>query len=223
VSLKVYENIEQRSPEWYEARRGMVTASVVGQLITPKTVRPASNDYSRALTAQLVAERITGWVEPSFQSHDMLRGVLDEPVARKVYAETYAPVAECGFMVRSEDGWTLGWSPDGLVGEDGAVEIKCPRAKEHVRTVLADEVPIQYMPQCQAALLVSGREWLDFVSFCGGMQLWTKRVLPDERWAAAIIQAITEFETTAAEMVAEYAKRTDGLPMTERTFAELVV
>jgi hypothetical protein len=67
-------------------------------------------------------------------------------------------------MRRDEDGWTLGYSPDGLVGDDGLIEIKAPRAKTHLRTILADEVPAHYMAQCQAGLLVTGRKWIDFVS-----------------------------------------------------------
>src|SRR5690606_34186370 len=86
VSLHVYDDLIQGTDEWMEARRGIVTASVVGQLVTPKTIKPAANDHSRALVAQLVAERITGWSEDPYVSHDMLRGSLDEPVARALYA-----------------------------------------------------------------------------------------------------------------------------------------
>lgn len=213
MSLTSFPVMEQRSPEWYEARRGIVTASTVAQLITAKTVAVASNDYSRSLTAQLVAERITGRVEPTYQNNDMLRGILDEAVARQAYAEHHAPVDQCGFVIRAEHGWTLGWSPDGLVGDDGAIEVKCPRAKEHVRTILADEVPAQHVPQCQAALLVSGREWIDYVSFVGEMPLYVKRVEPDERWAAAIIKAVMQFEQTAEEMITDYRERVEGMPV----------
>ena len=119
-------------------------------------------------------------------------------------------------MLRVEDGWQLGYSPDGLVGTDGLIEIKSPRAKTHLNTILADEVPAFYMPQLQAGLLVSGRDWVDFVSYVGGMPLWVKRVLPDPRWFEAIVAAVTRFETTAAEMVAAYEQATKGLPQTER-------
>src|SRR5690606_36899576 len=135
-----------------------VTASVVGQLITTKTIKPAANDTSRALTALLVAERITGWSDPVYVSDDMMRGTLDEPVARDLYSKHYAPVVECGFMVRYEDGWRLGYSPDGLVGDDGLIEVKSRRAKAQLVTILADEVPASNMAQIQAGLLVSGRQ-----------------------------------------------------------------
>lgn len=216
MTLHIYDDVEQGTEEWLALRRGFVTASVVGQLITPKTVKPANNDYSRALTAALVAERITGYTEPVWVSADMERGTLSEPYARDIYAEHYAPVTETGFMVREFGEFKLGYSPDGLVGDDGLIEIKAPRQKTHLATILADEVPLEYMAQCQAGLLVSGRKWLDFISYCGGMPLFVKRVLPDERWQEAIELALTIFEGNAMQMISTYTAATEGKPQTER-------
>src|SRR5699024_982986 len=123
-------DLEQGSDEWLQQRCGMVTASVVGKLITTKTLKPADNDTSRGLTETLVAERITGHVEPTYVNDDMLRGIECEPLARDRYAECYAPVEQVGFMVQSFDnplGFDIGFSPDGLVGDSGLIEIKCPR------------------------------------------------------------------------------------------------
>jgi putative phage-type endonuclease len=138
------------------------------------------------MTAHDDAERITGWTEDTPMNSDMWRGVESEPFAREVYSDNYGEVTEVGFMRRDEDGWTLGYSPDGLVGDDGLIEIKAPRAKTHLRTILADEVPAHYMAQCQAGLLVTGRKWIDFVSYVGGMPLYVKRVEPDPAWFAVI-------------------------------------
>jgi hypothetical protein len=225
MTLQVFTELEQGTPEWLAARCGIVTASVVGQLITPKTVKPASNDYSRALAVTLTAERITGHVEPIHENQDMLRGTLDEPFARDKYAEHHAPVDEIGFMVRDDWGFRLGYSPDGLVGDDGLIEIKSRRAKKHLSTILADEVPLENLAQCQAGLLVSGREWLDYVSFCSGMPLYVKRVTPDPKWQAAILEAVAAFEEASAAMVADYTTRTANLPPTERLdhFAEMSI
>jgi len=223
MSLHTYPDLIQGSDAWLDARRGIVTASVVGQLVTPKTIKPADNDYSRALTALLVAERITGWSEPVYVSHDMLRGSLDEPVARGIYAEHYAPVAENGFMVRDDWGFRIGYSPDGLVGDDGLIEIKSRRPKKHLTTIIADEVPIEAVAQIQCGLLVSGRQWCEYVSFCGGMPLWRKRVEPDPRWFDAILAAVETFEQTAAEMVATYQAAVAGLPATERTTYDMEI
>jgi hypothetical protein len=272
MSLLTYNDIEQGTDEWYAARCGIVTASVVGQLITkgspdaiavpcprcqahaneacistarkvptpiktihdersavastlPPVYRVAVNDTSRALTATLVAERITGHVEPVRPSRDMERGTLDEPYARDKYSEHYAPAAQIGFMVRDDWGFRLGYSPDGVVGDDGLIEIKSRAQKKHLATILADQVPAENMAQCQAGLLVSGREWIDYVSYCGGMPLWTKRVTPDPRWFTAIIEAGEAFEANAAEMFERYTEATAGLPPTERIdhYAEMEI
>lgn len=217
MSLHILPDLVQGSDEWFDQRRGMVTASVVGNLVTPKTIKPADNDTSRALTALLVAERITGWTEPTYVNDDMLRGIDDEPRAREVYHEKYAPVAEVGFLVRDDWGFQIGYSPDGLVGEDGLIEVKSRRPKKHLQTILADEVPAENMAQIQAALLVSGREWCDYLSYCGGMPMWVKRVTPDKQWFDAIVDAATVFENNAAEMTAAYKAATKGLAQTERT------
>ena len=216
MSIDVRSDLIQGTDEWFAARRGIVTASVIGQLITPKTVKPAANDYSRALTTTLVAERITGWTDPVYVSDDMMRGTMDEPIARDLYGRHYAPVVEVGFMVRDDWGWRLGYSPDGLVGEDGLIEVKSRRPKKHLATILADEVPLENMAQIQAGLLVSGRAWCDYLSYCGGMPMWRKRVTADKRWADAIIEAVATFEQVAEQMVATYQAAVDGLPTTER-------
>lgn len=223
MSLKIYEDLEQGSDEWLAARCGLVTASTVGQLITPKTIKPAVNDYSRGLTAMLVAERITGHVEPMQVSGPMLRGQLDEPFARDAYSEHHAPATEVGFMVKDFGKYKIGYSPDGLVGSEGLIEIKSRAQKKHLQTILADEVPMENMAQIQTGLLVSGRLWCDYVSFCSGMPLWTERVEPDERWFDAITDAVLTFEANAAEMIATYTAATKNLPSTERLdhFAEM--
>lgn len=262
MTLHVFDNLEQRSPEWYAARAGIVTASAVGKLVTtgppdagligcptcevksgpcisvsrkvptpiktfhdaraikaallPPIYSVASNDTSQALTSTLVAERITGVVEETPIGSDMWRGIEHEPYARDIYSGHYQQAVECGFMRLDGDGWTLGYSPDGLVADDGLVEIKCPRAKGHLNTILADEVPQRYMAQLQAGLLVSGRKWIDFVSFNAGMPLFVKRVLPDSAWFEAITAAAIQFEKTAAEMGAAYTQATTDMPATER-------
>jgi hypothetical protein len=225
VSLIEFPDVIQGSDEWHDQRRGIVTASVVGQLVTPKTLRIAANDKSRSIVAQLVAERITGYTDPTYVGDDMLRGVEDELRARDLYAEVYErPIREVGFLLRKEDTWQLGYSPDGLIGADGLIEVKSRRSKLHLSTILAGEVPAEYMAQCQAGLLVSGREWLDFISYSGGMPMWHKRVLPDPAWQDAIVAAVELFEATAAEMVAEYTAKTEGLPATERSvYQEMVI
>lgn len=223
MTLTIYTDLEQRSDEWYAARCGLVTASAVGKLITPKTVQPANNPDSRRLALTLAAERITGWVEPGYVSDDMWRGIEDEPLARAKYAQHNMPVIEAGFITEDKWGFTLGYSPDGLVGDDGLIEIKSRRQKTHLETILAGTPPSENMAQLQCALLVTGRDWLDYISYCGGMPLWVKRVEPDQKWFDAILAATQALEDSIADMLDLYAKSVVGLPMTERTLEEIVI
>lgn len=221
-NLTVFPEIEQGTEEWFDQRRGLVTASVVGKLLTP-TLKVADNDTSRGLIATLIAERITGHTEETPMTPDMWRGVEHEPYARDVYSAHYQQ-AECvGFMVREGDGWTLGYSPDGLVGTDGLIEVKCPRAKTHLKTILADEVPAYNYAQLQAGLLVSGRKWIDFISFYAGMPLFVKRVHPNPAWFDAITAACVSFEQQATQIVADYRTRVADMPKTERLDFEIKV
>lgn len=222
MTLHILPDIEQRSEAWFDQRRGIVTASAVGKLLTP-TLRVADNDTSRALTQTLIAERITGWTEETPMTPDMWRGVEHEPYARDIYSAHYHQAEEAGFMLRVEDGWQLGYSPDGLVGTDGLLEIKCPRAKTHLGTILADTVPAYYMAQLQAGLLVSGRDWIDFVSFVAGMPLYRKRVTPDPAWFEAITAACIQFEDNATRTIADYRSRVMNLPATDRLDFEIKV
>lgn len=221
MALHVYTEIEQGTEEWHDLRRGLITASAVGKLLTP-TLRVADNDTSRGLVAALVAERITGYTEPSFMNDDMMRGVLHEPVARDRYAELNGvTVEQVGFLVRDDWGYQIGASPDGLIGEHGGLEVKCPRAKTHIQTIVADRVPAHHASQIQASLLVSGREWWDFVSFCAGLPLWTKRVYADAKHQGAIVDAVAAFEEAAEALISDYLDRAEVLPTTERIADDL--
>lgn len=223
MSVTYYRDIAQGTDEWAEIRLGMVTASVVGQLITPKTMKVASNPDTRALTAQLAAERINGWSDNDYVSWDMQRGHDDEPLARDMYSKHHAPVDECGFVVREEDGWTLGCSPDGLVGEPGLIEVKSRKAAKQVAAVVSGGVPSEHMAQVQAALAVTGREWVDYISWSGGMAFWPVRVYPDAEWQAVIVEAVIALEAAVTRMVADYRAAVEGLPATERRVMEVVI
>ena len=215
MTLSIYDQLEQGSTEWLEARAGILTASTIGQLITAKTIKPAMNDRSRGLCQTLIAERITGHVEPVFPNRAMTRGTLLEPEARRIYAEqTGQDVGEVGFARLDTDTYTLGSSPDGLVGETGGIEIKSPSAKVHVATVLSGAIPDYNRAQVQAFLHVTGREWCDFISYLPGEPLCIIRDYPDQRWQKAIVSAAEQFEETARSAVARYETATHGLPRT---------
>ena len=147
---------------------------------------------------ELLAQRITGYVEPSYISDSMLRGMEDEIEARLQYAKTYAPVQEVGFITNDKWGFTIGYSTDALVGDDGLIECKSRNQKYQIMTlcnyVSADTIDPDFMIQVQTGLLVSERKWCDLVSYCGGLPMATVRVLPDEAIQNAILTAATAFE-----------------------------
>lgn len=213
MSLTVFDDVEQGSAEWLRLRAGILTASTVGQLLTPGG-KPAANEKTRALTLQLVAERVTGEPMAIQPTWDMRRGTFSEPYARELYSEAYAPVTETGFMLLVDLDWRLGYSPDGLVGNDGLIEIKSPRPAKHVQTILDGTPPSQYVAQLQAGLLVSGRAWIDYVSYSPGLPLFVCRVEPDVKWRASIVEVARRFEADANTLQTEYTAQTKRLTPT---------
>lgn len=206
MGITYHASLIQGSDEWHAARCGLLTASEMKLILTP-TLKPASNDKERAHLYELLAQRITRYVEPSYISDDMLRGINDEAEAAQIYAEKYAPVTECGFITNDSFGFTIGFSPDRLVGDDGLIECKSRKQKFQAETIITGEVPQEYVLQCQTGLLVSGRKWVDFISYCGGMPMVTIRVFPDPVVQAAILAAATEFESRLAAKLAAYNER----------------
>jgi len=220
--ISYHHDIEQGSEEWHALRCGILTASEMKLIVTP-TLKPASNDKERAHLFELLGQRITQHTEPRYISDDMLRGHEDEIEARIRYAENFAPVTECGFVTNDDLGFVIGYSPDGLVDDDGLIECKSRRQKFQVETILADRVPEEYMLQIQTGLLVTGREWLDFVSYCAGLPMFVKRVFPDARYQEAIIAAAIGFEYRLQIAQEKYAAWLDRQPVvitTVRTIQE---
>jgi hypothetical protein len=191
--IKYHFGIEQGSPEWAQIRCGILTASEMKLICTP-TLKIASNDKERSHLYELLAQRITGYVEPQYIGFDMLRGKDDEILAREAYGEHYGLVDEVGFVTNTDHGFTIGYSPDGLVGDEGLIECKSRRQKFQTETIITREVPDEYVLQCQTGLLVTQREWIDLVSYCGGMHMIVLRVYPDEKIQNAIIEAASAFE-----------------------------
>jgi putative phage-type endonuclease len=207
-------DIEQGSDDWHAIRRGLITASAIAKLLTG-TGKPANNDTSRAQLYQLLAERITGESDPGFYNDDMARGHLLEPYAKDLYAKNYAPVTECGFITCKLSGVVIGYSPDGLVGDDGLIEIKSPRQKTHLKSLLTNQVPEEYVPQVQTGLAVSGRAWCDFISYAPGLPLFVRRVERDEQLIAQIIAAAQAAEEQLAGMLMVYENVAAQFPATE--------
>ncbi len=203
--ITVHKEMVQGSEEWFAARCGLLTASEMHLAVTA-TLKIASNDKERAHVFELVAQRITQYVEPTYIGDAMLRGMNDEIEAIDIYEKNYALVERVGFITNDKWGFTLGYSPDGFVGKDGLIECKSRKQKLQIRTLL-DFVPYEqidpdFMIQVQTGLMVSERKWCDLVSYCGGLPMATVRVYPDATIQAAIEAAATAFEARVADKIA---------------------
>ena len=220
MTIKYHPAVVQGSDEWRALRCGLITASEVSLLVTPKTLAAANNDKSRAHIYELTAQRISQYVEPSYISSDMLRGYDEELLARDAYVEHYSPVTEVGFVTNDKWGFTIGYSPDGLVGDDGLIEAKSRAQKYQVQTLLehqhAGTIPSDFVLQVQTGLLVSERKWLDFLSYSGGLPMAVIRGYPDTAMQDAIVDACRAAELAIAENLKQYAAATRGLIPTKR-------
>jgi hypothetical protein len=220
----------QGSQEWIDARCGLLTASEMKLILTP-TLRIAANEKERSHLYELLAQRITRYVEPHYMSDDMVRGEWDENLARELYAQHFAPVRQVGFITNDRWGFTLGYSPDGLVGDDGLIECKSRRQKYQIETIVEhvanDTIPPEHVLQVQTGLLVSERQWCDFVSYSGGLPMTVVRVHPDPEVQAAILTAAKAFEARLEEKRALLeatlkSKRVRAIP-TERTEGDITL
>ena len=186
---------EQRTDAWHSARLGRVTASRTADVMaTTKTGYSASRaNYM----AQLITERLTQTPTEGFSSPAMQWGTDIEPQARMAYElMTGETVVETGFVPHPTI-VGFGASPDGLVGSDGLIEIKCPNSATHIETLLAGKVPSKYMIQMQVQMMCCGREWCDFVSFDprmpGDMNFWMQRVHADHAMQTDISAEVIKF------------------------------
>ena len=175
--------IEQGSPEWFAARLGKATASRIADIIatTAKGYSTSRANYA----ADLVTERLTGAPAPSYENDAMRWGKEKEPEAREAYCFYRDEAVEQVGFIDHPDIPMSGASPDGLVGNDGLIEIKCPhKTAVHINTLLQQEISKEYLTQMQWQLSTTKRRFCDFVSYDPrlpeNMRLFTKRIFRDQ-------------------------------------------
>lgn len=207
MTIKYHTDLYQGDEAWHTIRRGLLTASEMKHILTPAKLAYASNEKERSHVYEIAAQRISNYTEPCYIGDDMLRGQEDEIYARIAYHENYAPVQEVGFVTNDSFGFTLGYSPDGLVGDDGLIEIKSRRQKFQIETIIDGGIPAEYTLQVQTGLLITGRNWCDFISYSGGLPMAVVRVMPDKAVQDAILTAAETFESRVREKVANYKAR----------------
>lgn len=209
-TITYHNNLLQGSDEWHAARCGLLTASEMKLAMTPGG-KPADNDKTRLHVFELAAQRVTNYVEPHYISDDMLRGNEDEADALAMYVDQFEPMAKaCGFVTKDFGGFQIGYSPDCIVGDDGLAECKSRRQKYQMQTIASQAcneppwIPPEHILQCQTGLLVTERQWLDYISYCGGMPMAVIRIYPNAELHSAIVEAAEVFEASVREAVKRY-------------------
>ena len=183
-------DIQQGTPEWFAARCGIPSASNFDKIVTSKG---DASKQSQKYMYQLAAERITGKSEENYTNPAMQRGTEMEAEARSLYEIlTGNTVKQVGLCYRTEKKLYAA-SPDGLVGEDGLLEIKCPMAYASVGYLLDGTMPTDYIQQVQGQMLVTDRKWVDFMSYYPGLKPLIVRVMRDERFLIALDGELNKF------------------------------
>jgi len=201
---KIYRDIEQGQPEWFQMRLGKITASKIADVMS-KGRGNAEATGVRNYRAQLVCERLTGTVEETYTNGAMQRGIELEPLARSCYEFIKGVSVEQVAFVDHPSIRLSGASPDGLVNDDGNLEIKCPNTATHIEYLLGGKPPSQYIPQMMWQMACTGRSWTDFVSYDPrlpeDLQLFIVRLDRDDKIIADMEAAVIDFNDSVDKMI----------------------
>jgi len=190
-------DVEQGTDRWKQERCGKITASRAGDVIATKTRGKGEAADRTKYRVEILCERLTRIPVEQYESREMRWGKEQEPFARAAY-ELHAGVFvdQAGFVVHSDLPY-FGCSPDGLVGDDGMIQIKCPNTTTHVDWMLEGRIPVEHVPQMLAELSCTGRKWIDFVSFDPRLpehlQLFVRRYHRDDALVAALEAEVIHF------------------------------
>lgn len=197
--------VEQRSPEWFAARLGKVTASRVADVMAATKSGPAASRTNYMM--ELLCQRLTGRSEDCFVSAAMQRGTDLEPVARSAYEVEAGVMVEEASLILHPSGIAFGASPDGLVGASGLVEIKCPNTATHIEFLRTGKPAGKYLWQMAAQMECAGRDWCDFVSYDDrlpdALQYRRVRIERDEKKVAEMMAGIGSFLDELNQLEAE--------------------
>lgn len=194
-------NCEQRSECWHEHRTGRITSTRFKNLVSKETT-----DSYKDLVTNIACEIITHKMEETYSNADMERGIELEPIARKEYETLFdTDVKTVGFLIPDEDhkyhDW-IGISPDGILSDNGLLEIKCPKMRTHFEYIERNELPSEYRYQVQGQLFVSGLSYCDFMSFVPEMKPFVIRVYPD-------VNLFHDFEGRLDVLIEQVKKKLD--------------
>ena len=198
--MEIIRDIEQGSGEWLSLRYGWITASKFKDVMAK-----GQGKTRKSYMYQLAAEAISDMRQESYSNEYMEWGTETEPQARSMYEFSTGNTVEEVAFIRHEGGFKIGCSPDGLIGDDGIIEIKCPKTTTQIETYLSGKMPTGHKAQVQGQLWVSGREWADFVSFDprinGESSYFCQRIHRDEEYIKELQEACYTFHGELGEMI----------------------
>lgn len=202
--------VEQGSPEWLAMRLGKLTASRMADVLATTKTGPSAS--RKNYLAQLVAERLTGLPAESFTNAAIQWGTDHEPLARAEYEMLRDVMVDQVDFVDHPTIAMCGASPDGLAGDDGLVEIKCPNTATHIDYLLSGKPPTKYMPQMALQMLCTNRDWCDFVSYDPRMppqhRLFVVRYTPESAYLDKVVAEARAFLDEVADVVARLSDLT---------------
>lgn len=200
-TMPIYHDVAQGEAEWLTLRIGRVTASEIHNLVTP-LFKVKDGDGPKTYLYTKLAEAYRGKPLPGFSSWATEQGQELEDEARKWYSlEFDEKIKNCGFV--ESDDHKCGCSPDGLIGDDGGLELKAPEATNHVRYLIDGVAPKDYIAQIHMAMFVTGRPWWKFVSYHRGFPAFALTIQRDEEICAKIGEALAKFYTAYDEAMAK--------------------
>jgi putative phage-type endonuclease len=208
---------EQGTAFWRELRRGLVTASRCADVIA--TIKKGKEEAAprRNYRWELICEILTGQPTEQFVTREMQWGADQEPFARAAYEmEQDVMVETCGFVIHPEIP-RFGASPDGLVGSDGMIQIKCPNTSTHLTWMVSGSIPVEHAVQMLAELSCTGRQWNDFVSFDPRLpkhlQLYIRRFTRKHVLVEKLESQVVHFNAEVDEMLAQLPQLGEGQPI----------
>lgn len=222
-----YLDVEQGSPEWFAARKGCVTGSHIADVVMKRKRGEGELAVRHNYKMQLVAERLSGLTTTTFVSSDMEWGTKTEPLARAAYEiNRDTAVDRIGFVYHPTIKWA-GASPDGLIGDLGLCEIKCPKTETHLEYILADIVPVEYRPQMYWQMECCEREYDDFISYDPrlpeNLQLFVCRLERDADIQAEMRSEVEKFLSEVEDIIKSLPTKKGVSPLEHQLAASLCI
>jgi hypothetical protein len=220
--MKIH-NCEQNSYEWMQLRQGIITASGMSNVLSKGRGKTANSKTRQTYMDKLIGEQLSGRFPSNYTNEDMAMGHEMEPHARHYYERiTGRKMEQVGFITNFEDIGTVGFSPDGLVGDDGLIEIKSRRDHVQVRVLLDDRPSPEHYAQMQCGLWVSERQWCEYVSFNDAIPPFIGRVERDEEFIQNMREQVIAFYAEMTEALNILTEKIKAMPPMPDVFTDVI-